>query len=212
MAFKEYAEAELRISEQQASIEALEDSLDGFRKDLDSASGSAGVLRETVKAKDGEIAEYKAIILSIQKKLREKQKEIHSFENENRALKENLSASEAARCDLTKVCSEHIRSAKSNALENFKEFSERILIEREDFLGHVSILGDLERDVRNAVSKDTLQELHRLREEMFKLRQRELHKDEEIAFLQKQLIEASERLAKDQLQSENHQGNNRGTK
>ena len=95
---QEYADAELRISEQQALIEALEESLQvtinsnsylncviynryqqysyahvhpllwflymikGFRKDLDNASGSAGALRETLKAKDGEVSEYKAVI------------------------------------------------------------------------------------------------------------------------------------------------------
>ena len=77
-----------------------------------------------------------------------------------------------------------------------------MLLEREDILMNVSMVSDLERDVRNAISKDTLAELHRLREEMFQLRQRELHKDEEITFLQKQLIEAAERLANNQLDHE----------
>ena len=56
------------------------------------------------------------------------------MENENRTLKESLLASEAARSDLTKVCAEHIRNAKSSALDNFKEFTERILCEREEML------------------------------------------------------------------------------
>ena len=57
-----------------------------------------------------------------------------SLENENRTLKESLLASEAARSDLTKVCAEHIRNAKSSALDNFKEFTERILCEREEMI------------------------------------------------------------------------------
>ena len=111
------------------------------------------------------------------------------------ALKENLSASEAARCDLTKVCSEHIRNAKSEAQENFKELSERLLLEREEFLSNLSIVCDLERDVRNAVSKEAKMELHQLREELFNIHEREVQKNQEIEYLQQQLIKAAERIA-----------------
>ena len=190
---------ELRIAEQQTTIEELENRLDGFRKDLDNASGSVGTLREQINQKDKEIAEFKRLLLSSNKKFREKEKEMHTLGNENKMLKENLSASEAARCDLTKVCAEHIRNAKTNALESFKEFSERILLEREELLSSLSMVTDLERDVRNAISKDTLKELHRLREEIFKIRSRDYQKDREIEFLQHQLIEAASRLANDQL-------------
>ena len=194
-ALKEYAAAELRISEQQATIESLEDNMSRFREDLENASGSAGALKEQIKLKDGEVAEYKQLILSIQKKLKEKEKDYVILENENRALKENLSASEAARCDLTKVCSEHIRNAKSEAQENFKELSERLLLEREEVLSNLSIVCDLERDVRNAVSKEAKMELHQLREELFNIHEREVQKNQEIEYLQQQLIKAAERIA-----------------
>ena len=63
---------------------------------------------------------------------------MQSLENENRTLKESLLASEAARSDLTKVCAEHIRNAKSSAVDNFKEFTERILCEREEMLSSLA--------------------------------------------------------------------------
>ena len=194
-ALKEYAAAELTISKQQARIDSLEDNLSRFREDLDNSSGSAGALKVQLRHKDGEIEEYKQLILSIQKKLNEKNKDHAALENENRILKENLSASEAARCDLTTICSEHIRNAKAEALENYKELTERLLAEREDVLSNLAMVSELERDVRNAISKEAMAELNLLREEHFKREERELQKDQEIAFLQQQLIEAAERLA-----------------
>ena len=194
-ALKEYAAAELTISKQQARIDSLEDNLNRFREDLDNSSGSAGTLKVQLRHKDGEIEEYKQLILSIQKKLNEKSKDHTALENENRILKENLSASEAARCDLTTICSEHIRNAKAEAFENYKELTERLLAEREDVLSNLAMVSDLERDVRNAISKEAMAELNLLREEHFKREERELQKDQEIAFLQQQLIEAAERLA-----------------
>lgn len=137
------------------------------------------------------------MLLTANKRIRERQKDIQTIELENKTLKEGLSASEAARCDLAKICAEHIRNAKNSALENFKEFSERMLLEREELLSNLSMISDLERDVRNGISKDTLKELHRLREEIFNIRSRESQKDQQIEFLQRQLIDAAERLAND---------------
>ena len=169
--------------------------LNRFREDLDNSSSSAGALKEQLKHKDAEVEEYKQLISSIQKKLEEKNKDHAALENENRALKENLSASEAARCDLTKICQEHIRSAKTEAHAAYQEFSERLLLEREEALSNLAKVADLERDVRNAVSKEAMAELNLLREQHFKMEEREVRKDQEIAFLQQQLIEAAERLS-----------------
>ena len=195
VALKEYASAELRISEQQSTIESLNIQVEGIRRDLDNASGNAGTLRDQMKQLEKEYMENKNLLIAANRKLNEKSKELQSLENENRKLKESLSASEAARCDLTKICATHIRNAKQEALESFREFSERILFEREEMLTNLSVVTDLERDVRNAISKDTLRELYRLREELFVIRGREVQKDQEIEFLQKQLIEAADRIS-----------------
>ena len=49
--------------------------------------------------------------------------------------------------------------------------------------------------MRTAISKETLKELHRLREEIFSIRSRESQQDQEIEFLQRQLIAAADRIA-----------------
>jgi len=175
-------------------IESLEDNLNKFREELDNTSGSAGTLREQIRQKDAEIAEYRRLLSSTQKKLKEKTKECTALENENQTLKEDISASEAARCDLTKICSEHIRNAKAKAYESYNEFTERLLLEREEALS--TKVSEQERDVRNVISDEAMAELNELREQYFIMQEKAGRKDKEINFLQEQLIEAADRLSK----------------
>lgn len=195
LALKEYASAELRISEQQNIIEALQSRIDNMGKELEQSSGSADTLRQQITHITKDLTQFKSMLVQANRKLRERQKELQASESECASLREALSASEAARIDLAIVCSEQIRNAKSGALEHFKEFSERILIEREEVLSSLSVVSDLERDVRNAVSHETQKELQRLRQELFKARRLEAQKQKDIEFLQSQLIEAADCIA-----------------
>ena len=79
VAMRDYATAELRISDQQDIIEGLQSRIEGISKDLDNASGSAGALRDQMKQCEKDVAEYKTMLLSVNKKLRDRQQEIQVF-------------------------------------------------------------------------------------------------------------------------------------
>ena len=79
VAMKDYAAAELRVSEQQGTIEGLQSRIEGISKDLDNASGNAGALRDQMKQCEKDVVEYKTMLLSANKKLRERQQEIQVY-------------------------------------------------------------------------------------------------------------------------------------
>lgn len=80
VAMRDYAAAELRISDQQDIIEGLQSRIEGISKDLDNASGSAGALRDQMKQCEKDVTEYKTMLLSANKKLRDRQQEIQVFD------------------------------------------------------------------------------------------------------------------------------------
>jgi hypothetical protein len=72
---------------------------------------------------------------------------------------------------------------------------EAVDLEREDMLGRLANTAALSEELRVAVSLEAQREMQRLRDELFKARRNETQKEREIAFLQRQLVEAARRIA-----------------
>lgn len=103
--------------------------------------------------------------------------------------------------------------AVTQANEYVKTMGESIALEREDMLARLAESAALTNDLKLSVSVETQHELQRLREELFKSRRNETQKERELAFMQRQLVEAAKRLAKDTVSSNSsHNGIDSGTR
>ena len=105
-------------------------------------------------------------------------------------------------CCSSLVC--RIRLSESRANEYVKTMKESISLEREDILSKLHHISHISGELRIAVSAEVQHEVQRLRDELFKARRNETQKDREVAYLQRQLVEAAKKIAlvnveKDQL-------------
>lgn len=67
--------------------------------------------------------------------------------------------------------------------------------ERDALLGYVAETAQIATQVQLAASEETQKELNVIRSELIRARRHETQKDREIAYLQRQLTEASKRIA-----------------
>ncbi len=76
-----------------------------------------------------------------------------------------------------------------------QSIKKEMLQERATFLAHIADTAKLQSKLQIIHSEDTQKELQNLRDELFKARRNETQKDREISYLQRQLQEASKRIA-----------------
>jgi hypothetical protein len=75
-----------------------------------------------------------------------------------------------------------------------KQFEEWNMLQREDALSHLLTVSVSQKEWQAQVTTESQHEIMRLQEELSKARRIESQRDREIAFLQRQLLEAANRL------------------
>jgi hypothetical protein len=95
-----------------------------------------------------------------------------------------------------------IRDSSVRANDYVRGMKESVLLEREDMLARLATTAALSEELRVAVSTEAQREMQRLRDELFKARRNETQKEREIAFLQRQLVEAARRIAQESVERE----------
>jgi hypothetical protein len=101
------------------------------------------------------------------------------------------------------------RDSSVRANEYVRNMKEAVQLQREDMLARLVSTAALSEELRVAVSAETQKELQRLRDELFKARRNETQKEREIAFLQRQLVEAARRIAQESVEREQQQSGER---
>ena len=129
---------EQRISEQQMVIEGLQNKLSGIANELDTASGSADHLRRQINETSSDLASHKLMLTMSERMAQTRGSELADARDEIASLQDALSASAAARQDLVQLCAVHTAGAEAKAAEFVRGLSERVLLEREEFISRWS--------------------------------------------------------------------------
>ncbi len=88
------------------------------------------------------------------------------------------------------------RQVSLSSDERVQQVRDRLLFEREDVFSNLSHVSILQQHWQVEVSKEQQREISRLRDEVTKSRRQEAQREKEVAFLQRQLQEAANRLAR----------------
>jgi hypothetical protein len=110
-------------------------------------------------------------------------------------LKDSFFLSETSKKDLSELCDHQIRLSEERAMALIAQMKEVLSFEREQILSECNELAIMTNEVQLAASFETQREIQRLRDEVFKARRNETLKDRELSFLQRQLIEAADKIS-----------------
>lgn len=132
-------------------------------------------------------------------------KTIELLKNEIKGAKEYIEISNTARQQISKVCGERIMHATLSSDERVQTLAQALLLEREEVLSNLSEVSLLQQHWQIDISNEQIREIARLRDELTKSRRQEAQREREVTFLQRQLQEAANRLARFE-ESDNHTG------
>lgn len=129
---------EQRVAEQQMAVEGLQNKLAGIANELDTASGSADHLRRQINETTSDLASHRLMLAMAERTAQSRGSELTEAREEITSLQDALAASAAARLDLVQLCAVHTAGAEAKAAEFVRGLSERVLLEREEFISRWS--------------------------------------------------------------------------
>jgi hypothetical protein len=184
-----------RISEQQNRIETLQGKLENTVSELQTVTSSKNALTKQVEQAVEDGTRMNGLLRSSQQELKAKDREVEELTTQLWSSAEQVEAASAARSALSSTCNNRIRDYGIKTTEYINEVKAELQREREVLLAHVAETAQMGMEVQVAASEETQRELNYVRDELFKARRTETQKDREIAYLQRQLMEASKRIA-----------------
>ena len=138
LAIKQNAACEMRVAEQQLTIEDLQDRLATIERDMQTASGSADHLKRQVQETGADLTSHKLMLAMAERNLAERTEELSEAREKVDSLQDSLSASAAARSDLAALCAANTADAEQRAAEHMRSLTERLLCEREELLSRLA--------------------------------------------------------------------------
>eukprot|EP00607_Mallomonas_marina_P005447 CAMPEP_0182440682 /NCGR_PEP_ID=MMETSP1167-20130531/87219_1 /TAXON_ID=2988 /ORGANISM="Mallomonas Sp, Strain CCMP3275" /LENGTH=347 /DNA_ID=CAMNT_0024634705 /DNA_START=1005 /DNA_END=2051 /DNA_ORIENTATION=- len=196
ISMREKQQAESALQEQGLVMEELQKKLNGILNELETASGSADTMKQQMSNLTADLAACSAQVVELEKKLKARIIQCETHEAEMRAVRDSLQAADTIKKQLAQLCTEHSRAAEAHALRIVSELSERMVMEREEYLSKLAILRVYEMEARSTEENTVQSELMKLREELFKSRRAEAQKDRELVFMQRQLCDAAGTIAR----------------
>lgn len=131
---------------------------------------------------------------------------ICALQLEIKELREQLVVSQRSKVELIEINDAKLRDMEQQCREQIMVMEEQCLLEREDALGQLASVAEVQQTWQAALSQEAQTEIVRLRVELAKARRQESQREREVAFLQRQLTEAAKQLAQYVVDSEDVDG------
>jgi len=196
ISMREKQQAEAALVEQGLLVEGLQRRLSGILNELETASGSADTMRKQMAILSADLQTCRSQLSETESKLKEKVFQCETSSAELLAMRGSLQSANTVKRQVAQLSTEHARAAEAQALRLVAELSERLVMEREEYLSKLAVLALFEAEARDSEAEAIQTELLKLREELFKSRRAEAQKDRELVFMQRQLCDAAGTIAR----------------
>lgn len=154
---------------------------DDLRQQISEMKSETALLKQALVARDALLTHRDDTICSLQLEIKE--------------LREQLALSQRSKVELVEINDAKLRDMERQCRDQIMIMEEQCLLEREDALGHLASVAEIQQTWQAALSQEAQTEIVRLRVELAKARRQESQREREVAFLQRQLTEAAKQLA-----------------
>lgn len=166
--------------------------LDDLRQQISELKTETILLKQAIAERDTLLTSRDDTICSLQLEIKE--------------LREQLVVSQRSKLELIAINDTKLKDMEQQCREQMKIMEEQCLLEREDALGQLASVAEIQQTWQAALSQEAQTEIVRLRVELAKARRQESQREREVAFLQRQLTEAAKQLAQYVVDSEDVDG------